>query len=883
METTTSSSIPILSSLEEFDSIRASPQSVNRVQNVDVVTTDSQQTLNFCHLAIIMPTTVFRPNRVPLQNGVAQGEAAVFLAAQHLNTGNGTIVQAVKGLHERCDIRFTAELFDTELSQSTAVDQVISLVEREPAVEQLPCAYIGAGRSAVSIPTSIITGLNNFVQLNLSSTSKQLDDTNQHPLFGRVIPSDDGTAVPAILYLRERLNVKHLVIVHINDAYGNAYALGLQLAAAEYAPDMKVVSIDMPFEATPEIIERTVRTLRETQYRYIFGIIFSTAHYEPFMLEAFRQKIAGQGEHAWFFSDGISPSAIISKTYQVNSPLHLATRGTFRIGAVAGVPGISTYDRFIQSFNDLNNPQDIEYLRKKQPQHPGESDFEPIEINDAWFNAIDEKAAFMYDSAIALGLAACNASDGESFFDGLSHFDAVLSTSFEGATGMVLLNNETGTRDATSARFTLLNFVEDIVDESSNTVSFKAVETDVFQDSKWKSLAPPIFNDGTSTAPLDLPEVTVDKNYIGTGWRAAGLSLMGVILLLSILFGLWTWRKRNTRVIKASQPFFLYIICIGCFLMGSSIIPLSIDDEIASTEGCDIACTAFPWIFSSGWVIAFSALFTKTRRINKIIESANSFRRVVVSPIDVMKPMVAFLAASSLVLSLWTALAPPEWARESVKFDVHGRAIESYGFCTYRDSWGYLVALGVIFIGTLAFTVWQAWKARKISTEFAESDYIARALSLILNTFFIGVPVLVIANDEPIAFFFVTTGIIFVVSGALLSLIFLPKIFITHDIRSFRRSNVRSRTGYTQSNHGRTSEYRSSEVSHSVFREDSDDDMPSDAAIGLKIVQAEYGVQNGATTAGKQVRISSKVETLEVNDEEEGNGGVNGDKSAREW
>jgi hypothetical protein len=294
-----------------------------------------------------------------------------------------------------------------------------------------------------------------------------------------------------------------------------------------------------------------------------------------------------------------------------------------RIGAVGGVPGIPIYDKFIESIKNLNNPGDVEYLREKYPTYPEEPDYEPLAVDGSFFNGIDGPAAFLYDATIALGLAACNVTKPGTYFDGPAHFQAVLNTTFEGATGKVILDPVTGTRIATSARFTLLNFVEDPVDESSKEVTFSTVEADVFQNGEWLSLKSVVFNDGSSIPPPDLPEVTVDMNYIGTGWRAAGLAMAGVILLLSIGFAIWTRRKRNTRVVRASQPFFLFIICAGWFLMGSSVIPLSIDDEIASEKGCDIACVAFPWILSFGWVISFSALFTKTHRINKIFHGAN--------------------------------------------------------------------------------------------------------------------------------------------------------------------------------------------------------------------------------------------------------------------
>ena len=49
-------------------------------------------------------------------------------------------------------------------------------------------------------------------------------------------------------------------------------------------------------------------------------------------------------------------------------------------------------------------------------------------------------------------------------------------------------------------------------------------------------------------------------------------------------------------------------------------------------------------------------------------------------------------------------------------------------------------------------------------------------MGLTLVVVFIGVPVLVIASDIPSLFFFVSSGAIFVVSGSLLLLMFVPKL-----------------------------------------------------------------------------------------------------------
>ena len=87
----------------------------------------------------------------------------------------------------------------------------------------------------------------------------------------------------------------------------------------------------------------------------------------------------------------------------------------------------------------------------------------------------------------------------------------------------------------------------------------------------------------------------IDYNYLTT-IRPVGLLLMAIAMVGSMLCAIWTQLNKKVDVVKAAQPFFLLLICIGCFVMASSIIPLSIDDSIASQRGCSMACMGFPWV-----------------------------------------------------------------------------------------------------------------------------------------------------------------------------------------------------------------------------------------------------------------------------------------------
>jgi hypothetical protein len=164
--------------------------------------------------------------------------------------------------------------------------------------------------------------------------------------------------------------------------------------------------------------------------------------------------------------------------------------------------------------------------------------------------------------------------------------------------------------------------------------------------------------------PLTLGQVVMDEhqlnNLVILSWF-----LFGIVALLSISFACWSIRRRKHRVVRLSQPKFLVLICVGCFIMGSSLLPLAIGDSSSDgdittddTQSADIACQDFPWLFSIGCTLTFSALFIKTWRVNRVFHNAQIFRCVNVTARDVILPLACLLTANILVLTIWTILSP---------------------------------------------------------------------------------------------------------------------------------------------------------------------------------------------------------------------------------
>ncbi|KAL7535821.1 hypothetical protein ACHAWF_005283 [Thalassiosira exigua] len=273
---------------------------------------------------------------------------------------------------------------------------------------------------------------------------------------------------------------------------------------------------------------------------------------------------------------------------------------------------------------------------------------------------------------------------------------------------------------------------------------------------------------------LGLYSAPHDYNYIGNV-RWFGWTLAIILCSASILFAGWVAVNRKNRIVRASQPFFLILICVGTLIMGAGIFLMGLDDDIATKEGCDIACMATPWMLGCGFSCMFAALYSKTLRVNKLFK-AGRFTRITVRKRDVMKPLLAIAGLNVILLSVWTAVNPMVWER------IETSPASSYGACEPREKTGAglvpIVLFGVGNVIILFFANFQAYQARELSDEFSESKYIAISLVSILQAVLVGVPVAVVTRQIPAAFGVIVSGLTFIVPMSVLMLIFAPKVLL---------------------------------------------------------------------------------------------------------
>lgn len=464
-------------------------------------------------------------------------------------------------------------------------------------------------------------------------------------------------------------------------------------------------------------------------------------------------------------------------------------------------------DRFRRAWAEaISDPVMTEYFREKQPIDVIQKEGRQAEV---FSTEPSQFSYFIYDAIQSLGLAMCQISTSDSgpFFSGPLVYEEFLKSSFEGSSGQLNIDPTTGTRNAVGVTYTVWN-ARSAPTEKQGIVGFDLYPTTHIVptqalDAKSKSLfmleqvQPFVYNDGTLQQPDTLPPPEVNQNLIGNAGRTVGYVLMSIVIFLGISGLLWAYFMRTSRVIQASQPVFIGLLVAGCIVMSASIIPLSMEETTVNDQsGLDVACMATPWIYWPGFTITFSALLTKTWSVYQVYRKPD-VDTITLRPFHYAKTLGALLLVNLCVLLTWTFVEPLKWTRvEGESKDAFDRSTDSYATC-FEAGAPFLLVLQIFNLCMLIVANVLAYKSRDVSIEYQENRYIAISMASMLQAWAMGIPILIVVQDSPQAFFFVRVAIVFVTCSAILLLMFVPKMFSYREERrkieeEERRSTMRS-------------------------------------------------------------------------------------------
>jgi len=484
---------------------------LKRVGNVGVAEdsdTSNDESIAFCHVPGLYDL-ICHPAPA-LASYVYKEVAAAFLAMHHFNNGIGTVVKELEGINKRCPIRLTGEVIDTSFRPTKAVQAVSSIIHRE---ESKPCAFIGARSSDATAPSAVVSGVFGYPQMSYTATSPRLSDADDFPYFRRIIASDDEAAKAVVSFLTQVSRTTHVAILTVADVFGTSYNKNFVEAAAKSGIVTRSFIIDEQRKDEQDI-KTQLKLIKDTGFRHIVLIVYATL-----MDQVFEQADAlGLIGDDYFWVLGMSGITEIEE----GSILEKVGPGMAIIPELGAKIHGESYDGFKAAMNNLGD-EAISFLNSKMPLKPGSNET-CFAVESGFFSEMnkDDPGIFShlaYDTVVSIGLGACGATKNATYFDGQQHADAISEVKFEGASGYVVINPETNTRDPSSWVYSV-NTIERKIGPNGNE-TFEVVEVlhlepipdqNAWFVEKHKTF---FFADGSIDPPVSLPAVDVDMNYLG--------------------------------------------------------------------------------------------------------------------------------------------------------------------------------------------------------------------------------------------------------------------------------------------------------------------------------------------------------------------------------
>lgn len=153
-------------------------------------------------------------------------------------------------------------------------------------------------------------------------------------------------------------------------------------------------------------------------------------------------------------------------------------------------------------------------------------------------------------------------------------------------------------------------------------------------------------------------------------------------------------------------------------------------------------------------------------------------KRVTVKELDAILPFAILMTMNCAIILAWTLVDPLVWMRTEPN-----DAYISQGYCQGSEGSHVIfeVLIGAVNLVALVMANLQAFRARNISSEFSDSFNVMMTMLSLLQALIIGIPVLILVQDNHVATYFIWCGMIFVMTTAILGLMFVTKILLVKE------------------------------------------------------------------------------------------------------
>jgi Receptor family ligand binding region len=170
-------------------------------------------------LAEIKAFIAFSTDTLEYISGKSNDGFAVLLAIHHFNnmfeSNYHPVLGALDDAWKSCNVRLTAELFDSTTSPTTATQTIVEMLGRETSIAMpSTTAVVASCPTTTTLPLSILTGIESVPLVSASATSAGFDDKEQFPLFGRTVTAAAGEAAVALQFFQS-IHSTHVAILFV--------------------------------------------------------------------------------------------------------------------------------------------------------------------------------------------------------------------------------------------------------------------------------------------------------------------------------------------------------------------------------------------------------------------------------------------------------------------------------------------------------------------------------------------------------------------------------------------------------------------------------------------------------------------------------------------
>ena len=346
-------------------------------------------------------------------------------------------------------------------------------------------------------------------------------------------------------------------------------------------------------------------------------------------------KMIGQGK-LLIFSDGVSNGNLDAFLSSYSSPDILrGLNASIRVSAVGGLQRNPGFSRFVDKWKSMSE-SDLAYFNS----------FDGINVSPYFVEQTESFlryfAPFAYDAMILGCISVCSQVS--------SVYDTIINTSFEGASGNVVIDKLTGSRSLGTGNFIAENLF--FTPKITTTVSA------VWLGSNWTTEPSLRFPPGDVLIPPVDVEFSENFNYLPPAAKITASALALVVIILCIVSAVWVYRRKLAAIVRKSQPNIVIIFLVGAAISTSSIFFMGYEDTEAASSGWkDFACMAVPWLWSVGTNVQFSALFCKQYRILLLFRN-KKLRRKKIIDVDLYKGIIALGGPNLVIMIVWSIVSP---------------------------------------------------------------------------------------------------------------------------------------------------------------------------------------------------------------------------------